>query len=241
MKDLVTFILVSTFFIACGNNGEQSPAVKVKGPVTQEQIDSIVSTYTFIYETPMQLDSGTHALIPMSIRTDRGSRLGSSSYYEESSPRFWNVLFMDLLTLETHLLTERKMRIQEIHLYTRDKGPVLSQHVLYTITDQDVNKDGRLDHDDPSHLSISDQAGRELRAVSPINEDLQGWDVLHGHDRIVIRTRPDANGDNKYEVHEPLNVYVYDVGTGQLQRVVTDELQSHVNALFFEQWLKKKD
>jgi hypothetical protein len=73
-----------------------------------------------------------------------------------------------------------------------------------------------------------------------MEEDLLGWNVIEGRDRIIIRTRMDTNGDHKFEPHEDLRVYVYDLATRQLRLVVTDELQRQVNDLFYEQWLKKQ-
>lgn len=242
MEHTVPSLLLVALLAACGNQ-QQGPAVELDGPVTQAQIDSIVSTFSFVYEAPMQLDSGTHALMPMSIREDRSSKIGISDSYgydKEYSPRYWNVLFLDLRTQETHLLTDQRMRIDAIHVHRRGEGQVLSRHVLYTIVDQDVNKDGRLDYGDPKHLSISDAAGRGLSPVSPVEEDLQGWNVLEGQDRLIIRTLADTDGDHTYEVHEDANVYVYDLPTRQLKLVVTDDLQRKVNKLFFEQWLKKQ-
>ena len=83
---------------ACGCGPDNRPDVVVQGPVTQEQIDSIVSKYAFIYESPILPDSGTHALLPMSIQEEgRGSKVNLSSSYEYEgayTPRFWNILFL---------------------------------------------------------------------------------------------------------------------------------------------------
>ncbi len=243
MRDIATSVLASALLAACGNQ-EQRPTVEVDGPVNQEQIDSIVSTFNFVYEAPILVDSGSHALLPMGIQQDDRSskfnRLGSYGYEKEYMPRIWNVLFMDLRTQETHLLTDRRMRIDEVHVQHQKDGPMLARHILYTVVEQDLNEDGRLDYADPQHLSISDAAGRGLTNVSPLEEDLLGWDILEGLDRIIIRTRIDSDGDHEFEAHEDLRVYIYDLPTRQLRLVVTDELQQQVNTLFFEQWLKKQ-
>lgn len=228
---------------ACGGGTQHAPPSLPDAPLTQERIDSIVSAYSFVYEPPIIPDSGSHALIPMSIRDDGRSkkigRLSSYSYEESYSPRYWNVLFLDLHTQRTHLLTEKKTRIDAIHVHGREKGKLLARRVLYTLTEEDVNGDGKLDHDDPSHLSISSGDGSGLTHISPLDENLLGWDVLGNHDRILVRTRTDMNGDGKYEAHEDMRVYVYDVATHELHPVVARDLQQKVNSLFFEQWLKK--
>lgn len=229
--------------MACGSNTDDGPVVEVPGPVTQAQIDSIVSKYAFIYESPILPDSGSHALLPMSIQEEgRGSKgLLSSSYEYEGAytPRYWNILFMGRRTHAAHLLTEQKIRIDAIHTHTREQGKMLSRHVLYTIIDNDVDKDGRLDYNDPKHLSISELDGSGLRPLSPVEEDLLGWDVVTGDDQIIIRTRRDNDGNGKYEAHEDIRVYVYSMTDATLEPVISSTLQQKVNALFFEQWLKK--
>jgi hypothetical protein len=239
MNYLIPSLLLIALLAACEPAIQQGPAVP-DGPVTQEQIDSIVSAFSFVYEDPMELDSGTHALIPMSISNDRGKGGSYSSYEKDYTSGYWNVLFLDLRTQETHLLTDKRMRITGIHIHKREQGKVLSQHVLYSIIDEDVNNDGQFDYADAEHLSISDATGHGLTPVSPVKEDVMSWRVLDGHDRIIIITRVDTDGDRVYEQHEDANVYLYDVHTRELRRVVTDELQGQVNKLFYEQWLKEK-
>jgi hypothetical protein len=242
-RSQIQIIVFATCLAACGTNTGNGPEVAVKGPVTQEQIDSIVSKYAFIYEAPILPDSGSHALLPMSIQEEgRGSKVGLSSSYEYEgsyTPRFWNILFMDRRTHETHLLTDQKLRIDAIHIHSREQGMVLSKNVLYTIIDTDVDRDGKLDYNDPSHLSISALDGSALRPISPVEEDLIGWDVVKGEEQIVVRTRLDNDGNGKHENHEDIRVYVYDVVNGKLKPVISNELQKKVNTLFFEQWLKK--
>lgn len=239
----ILFVAIAALVLACGPDAGNDPEVEVLGPVTQEQIDSIVSSYAFIYESPILPDSGTHALLPMSIQEDgRRSKVSlSSSYAYEGThaPRFWNILFLDRKTRRTHLLTEQKLRIDAVHVHTREQGKELSRNILYTIIDKDVNKDGKLDYGDPSHLSISSLDGSGLRAITPIDEDLLGWDVVQSDDLIVIRTRLDNDANGKHENHEDIRVYVFDVASGKLDAVITGDLQQKVNALFFEQWLKK--
>ncbi len=239
----ILFFAIVALVLACGPDAGNNPEVDVQGPVTQEQIDSIVSKYAFIYESPILPDSGTHALLPMSIQENgRGSKVSFSSSYGydgASTPRYWNILFLDRSTRRTHLLTEAKLRIEAVHIHSREQGKLLSKHILYTIIDTDVNKDGKLDYGDPSHLSISALDGSGLRPVSPVDEDLLGWDLVHGDDLIVIRTRMDNDANGKHENHEDFRVYVFDVASGKLDQVITSALQQKVNALFFEQWLKK--
>ncbi len=239
----ILFVTMAALVLACGPDAGNNLEVEVPGPVTQEQIDSIVSKYAFIYESPILPDSGTHALMPMSIQEDgRGSKVSlSSSYAYEGThaPRFWNILFLDRRTRRTHLLTEQKLRIDAVHVHTREQGKELSRNILYTIIDTDVNNDGKLDYGDPSHLSISSLDGSGLRAITPVDEDLLGWDVVKGEDLIVIRTRVDNDADGKHENHEDIRVHVFDVASGNLEEVITDDLQKKVNTLFFEQWLKK--
>ena len=228
---------------ACGTNHDARPGIEINGTITQEQVDPIGGKFTFVYETPILPDSSTHALIPMNIKDEgRGSKLTLSSSYEYDGtymPRSWNLLFLNLRDNGTHLLTEKKVRVDGIHTHKRDQGLLLSRYVLYMLIEDDLNADGKWDHSDPSHLSISHLDGSGLTAISPKDEDLIGWDVIQGRDKLIVRTRVDGNADHKYEDHEDMRVYIYDVAVEQLQPVVSSDLQSKTNTLFFEFWLKK--
>lgn len=243
MRTTIQISLLALVLVACGSDRDRQPQVEIEGPVTQSQIDSIVGQFTFLYETPLLPDSGSHALIPMNIQGERGgSRMKLSSSYEYDGsyvPRSWNVLFLDLKDNSTYLLTEKKVRVDGIHLHNRLQGLLLSKHVLYTLVESDTNGDGKFDHGDASHLYISGLDGSGLTAISPLEEDLIGWDVINGRDKLVVRTRVDSNADHKFDVDEDIHVYVYDVASRQLEKVISPELQGKVNKLFFEQWLQK--
>ncbi|MCC6542019.1 MAG: hypothetical protein IT225_07340 [Flavobacteriales bacterium] len=232
------------FLLACGTGRSDGPPRVGNDHNDKEKSGPDGGGSTFGIEESIQPDSGGYALLPLSVqRDDRGGKSGLSRSFdssEEYAPRFWNILFLDLRTKATHLLTDRKIMIDAVHTYTHEQGELLSRNVLYTVIDKDINKDGRLDYGDPSHLGISALDGSGFRAVSPVDEDLLGWEVVNGDDAIVIRTRVDTDADGAYEAHEEIRLHVFDLASGRLEAVVTKELQMKMNALFTEQWLKKE-
>ena len=186
MRTTLLFI-IAALIASCDNGREQRPAIDLDGPVTQEQIDSIVSTFSFVYEDPILQDSSNHVLIPMKIdRRSSNYRYSSTGYEGDYTSGYWNLLFMDLNGYGTHLLTETKMRINSIHVHDSTSGKLIARRILYSIIDEDKNKDGELTGLDPAHLSISNQDGSDLKAISPLEEDLIGWDLLEGRDQIAF-------------------------------------------------------
>lgn len=213
------------------------------------QIDSVLQQFKFEYEDPVIVDSSAfQILIPLSVvwegKNTRGS--GSLKYKEEVSSGYWNLLFYNAKTEETHLLTQNKMKILDI-LGQYERGRIFiklsKNQLLYKIQDIDFNKDKKLNFEDPAFLFVSDLNGRNLQRLSPKNEDVQDLKFLPIWNRteFLMITLRDTNKDLKFDAKDEEVWYKVEFLNQKwsIKEIFDTKLQKEIKHLFFNKWLKK--
>jgi hypothetical protein len=166
-------------------------------------------------------------------------------YYSDDYPRYWNVLFYNRETGENQLLTEEKIRISQIHAI-RDEyeegSKIMKNKVLYEIGDIDYNKDKKLNNNDPEYLFSSEIDGKNLKRISPLNEDLQYFEVIPKSEQILIRTLRDINRDSIFNREDESIWYKAELVNQdwKIDEIIDSIGRKRIENLYFEQWLKKK-
>ena len=244
MKQLIGIILI-VGILSCK---ESKPRIESIEPedLTSGQIDSILTEFKFQYESAIVLDSTDQVLIPISTELlERRTKFSKDGYYSDDYPRYWNILFYNRKTGENRLLTEDKIRISRIHAVTKvnDEGnKLMNKKILYEIGDIDFNKDKKLNDDDPEYLFSSETNGMSLKRVSPINEDLQYFEVIPKSEQILIRTLRDINQDSIFNREDESIWYKADLINQEwkIHEIIDSTGRKRIETLYFKQWLKKK-
>ena len=210
--------------------------------MTDKQIDSILTDFNFDYNNPIFIDSTSQILLPITTQFQKVEKMSRySSYDGDSYPRYWNVLFYNSETGETNLLTESKMRISDFKTNLKDVGKTLSKSILYNVKVLDYNNDKKLDYSDPEYLFISEINGKNLRQISPKNENLETFSIIPFSDQLIIKTKRDSNGDLKFNADDELVWYKVDLNNNSLPIEIIDSIdRKKIKHLYFEQWLIKK-
>lgn len=118
----------------------------------------------------------------------------------------------------------------------------MKELILYEMGDIDLNDDGKLTSEDPKFLFSSDKQGRRLTRISPIDEDLQYFEVIPSSNKILIRTLRDDNQDLEFD-RKDQTVWYKAVLTGQaweLAEIIDSVGRERIEKLYFEQWLRRK-
>lgn len=243
MDKILLLIVVITHF-SCQNRKPIEGNIVAEN-LTQTQIDSVLNKFKFQYENPIVLDSSDHILIPISTQFLKGKRSYSKDgYYNGDFPRYWNILFYNRVNEKTHLLTEKKFRISDINVgraYNDENKTVLNGKILYNITDQDYNNDGKLDHLDPDNLFVSNLDGKNLQRISNPNEDLIYYEVLNGSREIIYETIRDTKRDSIFNADDEHIWYKSKIVNGKwVQSEIIDAAsRKNIEQLYFDQWLRK--
>lgn len=244
MKNLIYLALIIGI-LSCSENNPRIGVIEAENLTTQ-QIDSILTEFKFQYESPIILDSTNQILIPISTELlDRRTSYSKDGYYSDDYPRYWNVVFYNRETGKNQLLTENKVRISEIHAI-RDEyegnNKILDGKILYEIGDEDYNKDGKLNGQDPEFLFCSEINGTNFIKISPDNEDLQFFKVIPKSNQILIRTIRDTKKDSIFDREDESIWYKaeFDNEKWKLNEIIDSTGRKNIGNLYFEQWLKKK-
>lgn len=238
MKQLIGILLIIGFF-SCQESKTRIESIEAED-LTTEQINSILTEFKFQYESPIVLDSTNQVLIPISTKLlEKRTQYSKEGYYSNDYPRYWNVLFYNRKTGENQLLTEEKIRISHIHII---KSKLMNKKVLYEIGDIDYNKDKTLNDKDPESLFSSEINGTNLKRISPLNEDLEYFEIIPKSEQILIRTLRDINKDSIFNREDESIWYKAELINNEWKtnEIIDSTGRKRIENLYFEQWLKKK-
>ena len=160
----------------------------------------------FTYGNAHHFDSLGLAIFPLTFKnTPEGyaskTRFDEYSSYDSRPSGFWNLLFYELETGDSHLLKEEKIYIHFFKLPSSksdQSSSSLQEDVLYQLSYQDYNEDGFLNHKDPKSLFSSTIFGKNLQQISPKGENLIDYEVLNDNDHILLKTIRDINQDKTF-------------------------------------------
>ncbi|AXT52900.1 hypothetical protein D1818_19505 [Aquimarina sp. BL5] len=241
MKKIFNFIAFILVLSSCNQSKPRIGIVEEKD-LTQTQIDSILNEYNFIYDDLTFIDSTNQVLFPITTQKSYNRKRYSSSEYEvENYPRYWNILFYNNISNKTSLLTNSKVRISDFRCNIKNSGPILKDRILYKIGDTDYNKDKKYNFKDPLHLFVSNIDGSQLTRLSPLNENLQTYQIVPNTDKIIFRTIRDIDSDFDFDNEDELIWYQVDLSiTNSLKEIIKTTDRKLIEKLYFEQWLVKK-
>lgn len=239
-------VLLSLLCCACETSDKKPAAI----PATVDTmdltaLDSLLADNTFNYENPMVLDSFQQIVFPMSVgSTDTRSK---ASLYKKgnSYPHYWNVFFYNTTTGNSRLLTKQKSNIWQIDIQkTKGKSidkQVLTGKILYTITTEDYNNDGKLTFRDPKNLFLSNIDGSLLQRISPAMEHLTYYRVLQPN-QILLQTKRETNGDGLYDTKDESIWYLASEADKKwtLSEVIHLTNREEHKKLFLHHWMSKE-
>jgi hypothetical protein len=241
---IITFVLT---IISCQKKDKTAGSVDMNS-LTVEQIDSVLTEFKFEYENPIVLDSSDFVLMPISTEfLEKRTSFSKDGYSDQYFPRFWNILFYNRITGESRFLSKNKIRISNIETNNREQEYGGSHNksykgkILYSIGDIDYNQDNKLNGTDPDFLFVSDLNGKNLIRISPMNEDLNYYEVIPNSNQIILNTRRDTNSDSIFNRDDELIWYKTEQNGNSwaIKEIIDSTQRKVIEHLYFEQWLTK--
>ncbi|HIK08627.1 MAG TPA: hypothetical protein IGS40_28835 [Trichormus sp. M33_DOE_039] len=154
-------------------------------------------------------EQSDYLMIPVNVKEiykNEDSILDVSRSYNKNNNLLYNLIFYRKQDGETHLLLDKKAIINNFDLIeTKPSGKPPTRVWLYQITDQDTNKDKKLDSQDAVIGYISDLSGKNLQQVTPNNTKIISWVVLPSQNAVFIKVFKESNGDNKFTSADETN------------------------------------
>ena len=194
-----------------------------------------VQTKSFI-----EIDSSGLIILPLII--DDNSENGKKVTYPDiPKSNFWNLLFYDTNTGQSHLLSERKMLLKSNDYSYGNLGNDYfinkPRNLFYKIRVDDHNQDGELTAVDPVYLFVSDKKGNGFRQISPDGYNLISWDYIKSTNKVIMILAKDSDGNLKFEESDEIKSFEVDLNTqGSASEIISGHLKNKFKLLFEKQW-----
>lgn len=244
LQSLVTAALITIIFSSCTSESsrQQTSPSATKTPNTK------AVTIKQNIGLPIPIDSSDYVMYLLGNKNNDVQEYGSF----KSSGRdigYWNIIFYNVLTKESHLLdADKKMLITSYSVNSsssdvdsyNDNITNIGKLIFYKIITTDYDKDGDLNAKDPEYLYVTDNNGRGFKQISPNGLQVISWKKIEHTHKVLIDTRADTNNDKSFDSDDEMTPYVYDLKTGQLEKVFNKAFVGQVSALFSKHWVKKE-
>ncbi len=164
------------------------------------------------------------------LRVMDGSRSGSRSYNDvsynisnygefEITGYLRNLKFQRMGTDSLMVLTNEPVMIQSATYLTAVAEKIRKQVFVYTLSDSDTNKDGRLDQSDIRSLYLSYLGGEGFVKVSPDMQELIDWKIVPESGRLYFRTIEDTNKNGEFDKDDTLHYNYVDLSAKEWSAV----------------------
>ena len=167
------------------------------------------------------------------------------SYKEMPNNGFWNIVFYNTKTKETHLLTEKKVMILEYDQnYNREEGisiPKKLKHIFYEVRINDFNRDKLINEKDPIYLFVSDKKGENFRQISPKNYNLYNWSYIESSNKIIINATKDSNKNLEFDNKDEVSTFELILDLNEKpQEIFNIDLKTKLKTLYDRDWKRIK-
>lgn len=214
---LIFFPIIVLLFVSCKNEQEQPKVIYSDSKkVTESKIDT---TSIKIADLPIFIEGTSYLLHPVGdVRVYGGSRSygsGSSSisFSISNYSRFEltgyleNVRFQHKDSTSFYSLTENRIQIQTVTYPQSFSESSKKQILVYTLTDEDTNRDGKIDSKDIKSLYVSQINGSEFTKFSPDFQEVIDWNIIVAQGKLYFRTIEDINKNGAFDKNDTVHYY----------------------------------
>jgi hypothetical protein len=226
MKKVISTVIlgVITLVSACTNESKSLSTDETNNTQTKKQPK-------VQYDSPILISKTDIVLYPLKLNDD-----DYDSYKREASANYWNLIFYNIISGKSELLTKEKMIINSFNIGHSEnahnrQATLSNQFIYYNITDSDYNGDKKLTSKDPNKLYLSNLEGKSFTRISPNNYNLSSWKIDDKHDLILMDLIKDSNGDKEFNDKDEVEYLVYNLKTRSLKAVFDQKFKDEVKNL----------
>lgn len=179
-----------------------------------------------IADLPIQMEGTDYLLHPVGdMRVlERGdkSRFGSSAVKDvsftisnvsqyEITGYLQNVKFQKINSDSIRPLTKKPVLIETITYLKTVSDNLGKKFLVYTLVDNDTNRDGKLDTNDINTLYLSWVSGQNFVKMSAELEELIDWNLIESNNKLYFRTIEDTNKNGQFDKNDVLHYNYIDL------------------------------
>jgi hypothetical protein len=219
----IAFVIIGTL-VSCKDE-VQKPKVIYDAKSKAKEITNTDSTQIEVADLPIQMQGTNYLIHPVGdLRVfEKGSkRYGSSSVNDfsftisnlgefEITGYLQNLKFQKIDSDSIRPLSDKPVLILTATYLKSIADKSLNQIMVYTLTDSDTNKDGKIDTGDIKTLYLSDISGDNFTKVSADLQELVDWNLIESNNRLYFRTIEDTNQNGQFDKNDVLHYNYIDL------------------------------
>jgi hypothetical protein len=226
MKNFKYIALAIIGSLASCKDEVQKPKVTYDASSKKSVVAKTDSTQIEIADLPIQMEGTDYLIHPVGdLRVfEKGTkaRYGSSSVNDvsftisnlgefEITGYLQNLKFQKTDSDSIRPLSDKPVLILTATYLKTIADKTQNKIMVYTLTDSDTNKDGKIDTSDIKTLYLSNISGENFTKVSTDLEELVDWNVIDSNNRLYFRTIEDTNQNGQFDKNDVLHYNYIDL------------------------------
>lgn len=222
----IALVIVGTV-ISCKDE-VQKPKVIYDASNKVNVVTKADSAQIEVADLPIQMEGTNYLIHPVGdLRVfEKGTkaRYGSSSVNDvsftisnlgeyEITGYLQNLKFQEVNSDSIRPLSDKPILILTATYLKSVADKTQNKLMVYTLTDSDTNKDGKIDTGDIKTLYLSDISGENFTKVSADLQELVDWSLIESKSRLYFRTIEDTNQNGQFDKNDVLHYNYIDLAS----------------------------
>jgi hypothetical protein len=221
---LATILLVS--MISCKKEEVEKPKVIYEDAPKTKPMEIVDTTQIEVADLPIALEGTSYLIHPIGQLNREGKALKSSTDSEEGftvsnygeyqiTGYLKNLKFQEIGKDSLTILTSKPVLIETVTYLKALADKTKQQILVYTLSDIDTNKDGKLNGDDIKSLYISTISGSKFTKLSADYQELVDWKMIESLHLLYFRTIEDTNKNGAFDAKDQMQYQYVNLKDGR--------------------------
>jgi hypothetical protein len=189
-------------------------------------MEIVDTTQIEVADLPIALEGTSYLIHPIGQLNREGKALKSSTDSEEGftvsnygeyqiTGYLKNLKFQEIGKDSLTTLTSKPVLIETVTYLKALADKTKQQILVYTLSDIDTNKDGKLNGDDIKSLYISTISGSKFTKLSADYQELVDWKMIESLHLLYFRTIEDTNKNGAFDAKDQMQYQYVNLKDGR--------------------------
>ena len=205
-------------FVSCKKEEVEKPKVTYETTSKVKPQVAVDSNQIEVADLPINMEGTNFLIHPIGVMSSKGKGIKSSYDSEESftvsnygeyqiTGYLKNLKFQEIGKDTIYALTDKQILIETATYLKTVADKSKQQLLVYSLTDMDTNKDGKLDSNDIKSLYISTISGQKFTKLSVDFQELIDWKVIESKNLLYFRSIEDTNKNGEFDAEDSLQYH----------------------------------
>jgi hypothetical protein len=221
-------LLTITLLVSCKEEKKMPKVIydeSKSNPIDVKNIDTTSSLN--VADLPVHMEGTSYLIYPVgdvvlyenNSRSYSTSKSNQMSYAISNYNRFEltgyfdNLKFQHIDSTTVNALTDKKVQIQTVTFLDAISAKYKNQILVYTLVDNDTNRDGKIDQNDIKSLYISNANGSKFTKLSEPLQELIDWNIIEIQNKLYFRCIEDINKNGAIDKNDKVHYHVVNLAT----------------------------